>query len=94
MFSEILNSSETWDEIVNHLTANKLERESEVLSIPDFDTSEEILQVLIGLPTAYQDKLLSDKPQYVQLRKELFPNNVNIDRLREYRQEKSKIGRL
>lgn len=60
---------------------NKMERSQEVLEIPDFDTSTEILEALIIIknkePRLYA-KLISDKPEYIQLRAELFSTGKNI----------------
>ena len=77
----LLKHPEVWDELCRHLSNNKSERKEEVLSIPDFDTSPEMRQALNRLqqenPTLLK-KLLSDSPQYKQLRMELFPTMSNL----------------
>lgn len=81
MFKELLKSPDAWNEIIEYLNKNKLNRAKEVLTIPDFDESEEILLALQKISSKHMNKLLSDKPQYIQLRKELFPNNINLKKL-------------
>lgn len=44
LFSDLLGSNEAWDELVDYLTRNKIKRVNDVLDIPDFDTSEEMLK--------------------------------------------------
>lgn len=81
MFKELLNAEEAWKEIVDYLIRNKINRTKGVLEIPDFDTSDEMLQALNKISKLHRRKLFSDSPQYVQLRRELFPNNVNLSRV-------------
>lgn len=55
-----------------------------MIAIPDFDTSEEIYQALKKLKLEERNlynKLISEKPEYVQLRNELFPTGKNLERL-------------
>ena len=81
LFDKLFDRLDVWEEICGHLTRNKLERSDEVLSIPDFDTSAEMLNALQKLkneePKLYR-KLISSKPVYVQLRLELFPTETNL----------------
>lgn len=81
LFSSLFNRMDVWDEIVSYLQRNKQERSEEILTIPDFDTSPEMRQVIQRLkkeePKVYR-KLHSEKPEYVQLRKELFPTGQNL----------------
>ncbi len=51
LFTEIFNRPDVWEELCEHLSYNKLDRSNEVLTIPDFDTSPEILSELIRLKT-------------------------------------------
>lgn len=64
---------------------NKQERSDEILTIPDFDTSPEMLTALKKLksnePNLYK-KLVSNKPDYIQLREELFPTGHNLNLLK------------
>lgn len=82
LFTEIFNRIDIWDEICQYLQDDKKQRSNEILSIPDFDTSKEILTALkclkIQEPNLYK-KLISNKPQYIQLRKELFPTEKNLN---------------
>lgn len=83
LFTKVLNRPDAWDEICSYLKRNKQERSKEILNIPDFDTSEEIHKAIVKLrkeePKLYE-KLISDKPEYVQLRSELFPTGYNLER--------------
>ena len=75
---------DVWEELTSYLQRNKMERSDEILSIPDFDTSDEMLVALRRLKTedpGKYKKLISNKPAYVQLRAELFTNNVNLSRI-------------
>ncbi len=86
LFTEIFKNEAVWNELVGHLARVKAEQNSEMLYVPDFDSSNEILQALRRLkreePRLF-NKLYSEKPEYVQLRKELFPKNVNLRKVRE-----------
>ena len=84
LFKEIFKRIDVWDEICNHLSTNKKERTDEILEIPDFDTSKEILDALKKIKAENPNlirKLLSDKPQYQQLRFELFNTNYNLSKI-------------
>lgn len=84
LFTELFQRADAWNEIVSYLQQNKRERSEEILIIPDFDTSDEILQALKILKQndiKLYKKLMSDKPEYVQLRSELFPTGYNFDRI-------------
>lgn len=84
LFDVIFNRPDIWEEICSHLARNKLERNNEILNIPNFDTSPEILKALIRLREERKSlyhKLLSSRPEYVQLRAELFPTGTNLDTL-------------
>lgn len=84
LFSSLFNRMDVWEELTSYLQRNKIERSDEILAIPDFDTSDEMLVALRRLkavePGKYK-KLISNKPAYVQLRAELFTNNVNLSRI-------------
>ena len=84
LFTKLFHRSDVWEEIVCYLQKNKMERSSETLTIPDFDTSDEMYQALRKLkkenPKLYK-KLLSPRPVYVQLRNELFSTGYNINRV-------------
>ena len=84
LFSEIFNRKDVWDEISTYLSRNKHDRNDELLNIPDFDTSPEILTALKKLKNndlKLYEKLISSDPKYVQLRKELFPTGQNLSRV-------------
>lgn len=84
IFNDLFNYPEVWQQICLYLSKNKQERNSEVLNIPDFDTSKEMLDALKLLkfnePNLFK-KLLSNKLEYVQLREELFPTGYNLNLL-------------
>lgn len=84
LFTEQFKRGDVWDEITRYLMRNKQERNDEVLAIPDFDTSDEMLLALRKLRINERNlfqKLVSQKPVYVQLRKELFPTGTNLKRI-------------
>lgn len=82
LFKQIIGSPISWDELTGYLTQNKIERSNSVLEIPDFDTSEEILEALNSLTAKEKKKLLSSKSEFVMLRKELFPKDDNIKKIK------------
>ena len=83
LFTKILNRPDVWQELCSYLARNKSERSEEILTIPDFDTSDEMHEAIVKLksqePRLFA-KLLSNKPEYIQLRKELFPTEYNLRR--------------
>lgn len=81
LFSEFFMRKDAWEEITSHLLNNKLSRSTEVLTIPDFDTSEKMLSILKRLNSSEKSKLLSNEKQYIQLRRELFPTGANLKKL-------------
>lgn len=84
LFDKLFQRLDVWNEIVSYLRTNKLQRNNEVITIPDFDTSDEMLVALRRLkhekPGKYS-KLLSAKAEYIQLRDELFPEGYNFKRI-------------
>lgn len=75
LFTEIFERLDVWREICEHLARNKSERSNEVLTVPDFATSPEIQKALSRLKeerNKLYKKFFSSKPEYVQLRAELF----------------------
>ena len=84
LFSVLFGRKDVWNEICAYLLKNKQERSDEILHIPDFDTSDEILAALKKLkryePTLYR-KLISNASAYVQLRNELFPTGHNLSKV-------------
>lgn len=85
LFSNIFSRKDIWDEICIHLQRNKLERTDEILQIPDFDASKEMFVALKTIKTnnpSLYHKLISCKPEYIQLRKELFPTGANINKIK------------
>ena len=81
LFTQIFNREDVWNEIYEYLIKNKKERSDEILNIPSFDTSEEIFMALQKLKKQKSNllqKLLSDSPIYIQLRRELFPTEENL----------------
>lgn len=81
LFTEIFARPDVWEELCGHLRRNKTERRNEALTIPNFDTSPEILRALRRLKAenmSLYTRLMSQKPEYVQLRAELFPSGRNL----------------
>lgn len=84
LFTQIFNRRDIWEEMCSYLSRNKQERSGEILYIPDFDTSDEILMALQKLrkdESSLFRKLMSSNPTYTQLRKELFPTGYNFERM-------------
>lgn len=82
LFSNLFNRDDIWEEMCFYLKRNKSERSAEILSIPEFDTSKEMLEALRRLKREKNNlfnKLISNKPEYVQLRAELFPTGKNLN---------------
>ena len=83
IFTILFNREDKWNELVDYLKQNKAERPNEILSIPDFDTSDEILNALKKMKKNQPKlikKLLSKIPEFIELKKELFPSNYNLER--------------
>ena len=81
LFNNIFNRNDVWKEICDYLSKNKEERSNDIINIPDFNSSQEInlaIQKLKNNEPKLYKKLISDKPEYIQLRKELFHSNINI----------------
>ena len=81
LFTEIFARPDVWEELCGHLRRNKTERRNEALTIPDFDTSPEMLRALRRLKAEKRrlyTRLMSPEPEYVQLRAELFPTGENL----------------
>lgn len=84
LFDLIFSRVDVWEEMCSYLSRNKQERSGEILYIPDFDTSDEILKALQKLRTDEPNlfrKLISSNSTYTQLRKELFPTGFNFKRM-------------
>lgn len=84
LFKVIFGRPDVWEEICAHLSRNKSERSREILTVPDFDTSPEILTALRRLKaenTKLYSRLLSSRPEYIQLRAELFPSGFNLHKI-------------
>lgn len=64
---------------------NKIERSKKILSVPDFDTSPEILKALRKI-SEEEPKLIknlfSDKHEFVEIRNELFSDRKNLKALK------------
>jgi len=84
LFEKLFDRLDVWDELTSYLKRNKSERSDEILTIPDFDTSEEMLIALRKLKREDWrrfDKLMSNRQEYVQLRSEIFTTNTNLNRI-------------
>lgn len=84
LFEKLFQRLDIWEELISHLRKNKEERSKEILQIKDFDTSREIKDALIKIKQNYPKlvkNLLSNKSEFVELRKELFPCGQNLQGL-------------
>lgn len=84
IFAKFFNRIDIWEEWIAHLKQNKSERSKDILSVPDFDNSDEIrlaLQKLKANEPKLIKKLLSNNNDFVELRKELFPTGKNLQGL-------------
>lgn len=84
-FDSLENGATAWQEILKHLMQLRMSNNNDLVYIPDFANDEEIYQALLQLPVSYWRKLNSNKEQYRQLRKELFSNGPNLERVKENR---------
>lgn len=82
---EKLGLDSDWEEILDHLTTLREENSADVISIPDFDTSEIIYEAMLNLPNNLWNRLNSNKEIYKLLRKELFPTGFNIEKAKNNR---------
>ena len=86
IFESLFDRLDIWNELISHLKQNKQERCKDILNIPDFDTSKEIKEALFLVQKEYPKlikNLLSNKQEFVELRKELFPTNHNLNFLKD-----------
>ncbi|MCK3658314.1 restriction endonuclease [Pasteurellaceae bacterium Pebbles2] len=85
IFNKIFKRVDIWKELLSHLKRHKDERSKDILNVPDFDSSLQIRKALLKIrddePNLIK-KLLSDKVEYIELRKELFPTGKNLEGLR------------
>lgn len=84
IFASLFERPDVWEEICDYLVRNKKERDEEIINIPSFDTSEEMFNALDKLrrtDARRYNKLLSNHPNYIELRKELFPTGRNLNLL-------------
>jgi hypothetical protein len=79
-FDFLNNAHESWEELINHLIRYRDEQSKDVLEIPDFDTSDEVLEALVKLNDTYWKKLNSKTQQFELLRNELFPTKHNLEK--------------
>ncbi|EMC9372889.1 restriction endonuclease [Campylobacter lari] len=81
LFESLFQRVDIYQELILYLKRNKEERSKDILSVPDFDTSEEIKKALLKTKRNHPkliQRLLSDKEEFVELRKELFPTGKNL----------------
>lgn len=85
IFEILFCRTDIWNELLSHLKRNKIERSKKILSVPDFDTSPEILKALRKI-SEEEPKLIknlfSDKPEFIEIRNELFPTGKNLKALK------------
>ncbi|EAL5962999.1 restriction endonuclease [Campylobacter jejuni] len=81
LFENLFQRIDIYNELISHLKKNKQERSKDILNVPDFDISEEIKNALLKTKKNYPkliQKLLSNKEEFIELRKELFPTGKNL----------------
>ncbi|MCX2682646.1 hypothetical protein OQH60_02060 [Campylobacter sp. MIT 21-1685] len=81
LFEILFSRMDIWDEIISHLQTNKNQRSAEILSVPDFDASDEIKSALLKIKRQEPKlirSLLSNKADFIDLRNELFPTGKNL----------------
>lgn len=85
LFQDIFNRVDVWDELHSYLIHYNEESSDEILNIPDLDTSDEVLEALQQLKdteySLYRKLTSSNAPQYVELRRKLFPTGTNFSRI-------------
>lgn len=84
-FCSLNNGKLVWDEIIEYLTRIRMANSSDIFTIPDFGTNDEIYKALLKLPHKYWEKLISNDTKYELLRKELFSNGDNIEKAKKNR---------
>ena len=84
-FDTLKGGATAWMEFLSILTEYRRNNVGEEVLIPDFGSSEEILNSLIRLPNNYWNKLISNDEKYVLLRMELFAGGNNIEKAMEAR---------
>ncbi|MBS4314141.1 HpyAIV family type II restriction enzyme [Campylobacter vulpis] len=81
LFEIFFKRVDIYDEFILHLRKNKEERSGNILSVPDFDISKEIKNALLKIKKTYPKlikNLLSNKDEFIELRKEFFPTGKNL----------------
>ncbi|WP_233704386.1 HpyAIV family type II restriction enzyme [Helicobacter cynogastricus] len=81
LFSYLFCREDIYEEFIAHLKRRKKERGQDILSIPDFDTSNKAREALLKLQTNKPkliQKLLSNQEPFIELREELFPTGENL----------------
>lgn len=84
-FFKILEKGEiVWQELISYLEKYKTEKlNNDVLTIPDFGSSEEIYNALLHISKKHWNKLLLSSKEYDLLRKELFCSGDNFERAKK-----------
>ena len=78
-FFEILKNGLTvWNELIGMLKNYRFENSKTNVDIPDFGSSQQILEALTSLSPTHWKKLMSDNEQYQLLRSELFSSGNNL----------------
>lgn len=84
-FASLNGGRQAWDEIIEILTRYRMENSNVNIEVSDFGSSNEIYNALTQLPDKYWKKLNSSSPQFELLRKELFSNGDNLQRVKRSR---------
>lgn len=83
LFTQVLHEEEMWTEIKTYLTQWKAQHTSNI-EIPDLDTDNTVFEAMKLLSAGELQKLTSNESIFVLIRQELFPNLVNLRRLKQY----------
>lgn len=82
-FTNVLKKERAWAEIKSYLVKVSFEHGDDVISIPDFNSSAEILNAMNRLTKGQKEKLLSNEPLYKKIRCEFFNDpNGNISKIK------------
>lgn len=82
-FDSLNGGKEAWQEIISFLRRNRMENSTEIFTIPDFGTSQEIYEALLKLPEKYWKKLLSNDTKYELLVQEMFCTGDNLEKAKK-----------
>ena len=83
IFTNFIENEQIWNELVEYLIKWKTENSKNV-EVPNLDTNLDVLAAMKQLSASSLRKLLSNKKEYVLVRKELFSTGANFKLLYQY----------